>query len=289
MRFCKFGKWALAVALLVTSAPLVQGAAVYGVTARNELIFFTHTTPGNVTNVGAITGLGVAEQILAIDFRPATGQLYGLGSENRLYTINTATGAATQVGSDGAFALNGSSFGFDFNPTVDRIRLVSDSDQNLRLNPITGGLGATDANLNPASDVVGSAYTNNFAGATTTTLYGIDYVTNNLVRQGGIDGPPSPNLGNISVVGALGFDVDSRVGFDIGNGLTLASLNLVGGSTTGLFTIDLSNGSASFVGNIEAGSEVTSLAINPVPEPSTYVLFGTGLAAAIAMRRYRRS
>jgi hypothetical protein len=42
--------------------------------------------------------------------------------------------------------LAGTSFGFDFNPTVDRIRLVSDSGQNLRLNP-NSGAGATTTTL----------------------------------------------------------------------------------------------------------------------------------------------
>jgi hypothetical protein len=51
------------------------------------------------------------------------------------------------VGASGQFSLNGSSFGFDFNPTVDRIRVQSDADQNLRLNPATGALAATDTTL----------------------------------------------------------------------------------------------------------------------------------------------
>ena len=45
-------------------------------------------------------------------------------------------------------ALSGTAFGFDFNPTVDRIRVVSDTGQNLRLNPDTGAVAAVDGALN---------------------------------------------------------------------------------------------------------------------------------------------
>ena len=77
----------------------------------------------------AITGLVGGETIVGIDRRPANGGLYGVSSANRVYFINSTTGAATQVGADGAFTLNGTSFGFDFNPTVDRIRVTSNVDR----------------------------------------------------------------------------------------------------------------------------------------------------------------
>ncbi|MEJ7701366.1 MAG: DUF4394 domain-containing protein [Pyrinomonadaceae bacterium] len=97
-------------------------------------------SPNNVVNVAAITGLAAGENILGIDFRPATGQLYALGSSSRIYIINPRTGVATAVGAAGAFTLMGTDFGFDFNPTVDRIRIVSNTGQNLRVNPNDGTL-----------------------------------------------------------------------------------------------------------------------------------------------------
>jgi hypothetical protein len=39
-----------------------------------------------------------------------------------LFTVNTASGALTAIGTGLTPALSGTSFGFDFNPTVDRIR-----------------------------------------------------------------------------------------------------------------------------------------------------------------------
>ena len=125
------------------------------------------------------------EVILGIDMRPATSQLYALGSSSRLYAINMASGAATAIGMTSfTAALSGTSFGFDFNPTVDRIRIVSNTGQNLRAHPVTGAIAATDVSLNPGSPSVdAAAYTNNFAGAASTTLYDIDYATDKLYIQ----------------------------------------------------------------------------------------------------------
>src|SRR6188768_1192247 len=113
----------------------VFAQSAYAVTAAGQLIRFDVNTPGTLNSTTTITGLVAGDAIVGIDYRPATGELFGLGSQSRLYVINTTTGVATQVGADGAFTVNGTSFGFDFNPTVDRIRVVSTTDQNIRLNP----------------------------------------------------------------------------------------------------------------------------------------------------------
>src|SRR5688572_353385 len=168
----------------------------YSVSGNNQLVSFSLSAPGTFISRVPITGLGGGEVVMALDFRPATGELYMIGSLNRLYVLNTSTGAATQVGSSGAFTLagvgSGTTIGFDFNPTVDRIRVVTSEEQNVRLNPATGALAATDTPLayavgdvnqgvNPT--IVASAYTNNVPGATTTALYGIDTDRDALVLQ----------------------------------------------------------------------------------------------------------
>src|SRR5262245_34124567 len=164
-----------------------------GITTTGNLVTFDSATPGTISTTVGVTGLQAGETILGIDFRPANAVLYGLGSTSRLYTINSTTGAATQVGSAGAFTLSGTGFGVDFNPVPDRLRVVTDTSQDLRLNPNDGTLAATDTllayatgdpNVGTTARVVGSAYTNNFNGAATTTLYGIDSNLNILVTQG---------------------------------------------------------------------------------------------------------
>ena len=236
---------------------LVDGkaATVYGVNTSNQLVHFDSATPGTVSTPQAITGLQSAETILGIDFRPANGGLYALGSTSRLYVLNLATGAATQVGAAGGFTLNGTDFGFDFNPTADRIRVVSNTGQNLRLNPDTGALAGTDPNLNPGvPNVNAAAYTNNFAGATTTTLYVIDTTLDALFTQN------PPNNGTLNLVGPLGVDASNINGFDIAsNGVAYAALVVAG--TSRLYTINLVTGTATQVGAIGGGNTLRGLAI----------------------------
>ena len=161
-----------------------------------------------------------------------------------MYTINPTTGAATQVGAAGAFTLNGTAFGFDFNPVVDRIRVVSDVDQNFRLNPNDGTLvsadtaliyAAGDANAGQNPNVVGSAYTNNVAGAAATTLFGIDSNLDILVRQGSTNGTLiSANSGQLFTVGALGVNTANLVGFDISGATGIAYASLTAPGSGGL-------------------------------------------------------
>jgi hypothetical protein len=184
------------------------------------------------------TGLQPGETILGIDFRPATGQLYGLGSTSRLYVINPTTGAARMIGT-GPFtpALTGTLAGFDFNPTVDRIRVVTNSGQNLRLNPETGANAAIDGSISPTASISAVAYTNNFAGATTTTLYDIDANSNTLFKQ------DPPNNGTLVNIGPLNLDVDGEGSFDISPDGTPLALFKVNNVTT-FFQVNLNSGAA---------------------------------------------
>ncbi len=191
--------------------------SLFAVTKTNDLLRFSSASPGTIISNRSIGGLQPGENVLGIDVRPASGQLYALGSTSRLYTINPATGAATQVGT-GAFAvpLNGTSFGFSFDPVADRIRVVSDTSLNMRLDPNTGAVVDSNPNLPgtqpdsflTATYTVGLAHTNPIAGATSSTLFGIDGANDWLVRLGGPGGSPSPNLGQITMIGPLGVDID---------------------------------------------------------------------------------
>ncbi|MFZ0063658.1 MAG: DUF4394 domain-containing protein, partial [Pyrinomonadaceae bacterium] len=177
---------------------------VYALTTGNSIISFNSAAPGAILSTVAITGLQAGENVLGIDFRPLTRQLYALGSTSRLYTINLTTGVATVVGLQFSPGLDGTAFGFDFNPTVDRIRITSNTDQNFRLNPVNAliagidipiAYAAGDPNVGFDPSAVGAAYTNNFAGATTTTLYDIDSNQDTLVIQN------PPNAGTLNTVG----------------------------------------------------------------------------------------
>jgi hypothetical protein len=228
--------------------PAAHAAPAVSLTPTNQIVLFDTNSPMDAPDVFAITGLQPGEVGLAIDLRPATGQLYLLGSSSRVYVVNPATGAAVAVGGPFTPALSGTAFGFDFNPTVDRIRVVSDTGQNLRLNPDTGAVVAVDAPLNAgAPGLVGSAYTNNFAGATVTTLYGIDSATDSLYVQS------PPNDGTLALIGPLGVATTDFVGFDIGANDGAAYALLTTGILSGLYRIDLTTGAASSIGVLAAG------------------------------------
>ena len=227
------------------------------------------------------------ENILGIDFRVATGQLYALGSASRLYTINLLTGAATQVGSAGAFSLSGSSFGFDFNPTVDRIRVVSDAGQNLRLNPNDGTLTATDVALNPGTpNVIGSGYTNtDLDPGTGTALYAIDSIADALYQQN------PPNDGALVLVGSLGLDIGGAGAFDIAFPGNIGYAALLVGGVTSLYQINLGTGAATLVGAIGNGATgISGLSAVPaaVPEPATLFSGVAVIGLMLLMRRWIR-
>jgi hypothetical protein len=122
-----------------------RGETVIALTSGKRLLFFDSATPGTVTKTVTITTIG-NEVLTAIDFRPATGNLYALGASGRFYILNLTTGAAS-VPPAVPVALTGTSFDFDFNPTVELIRQTTDADLNVRFNPDDGTIVQQDTPL----------------------------------------------------------------------------------------------------------------------------------------------
>ena len=250
---------------------------IYGYNLDNDnLVRFTAATPGTYGSSVALTGFNANEFIVGMDFRPATpGFIYavtgvfGAGTPlNRVVAVNTSGGAVVPIGT-GVPQTADSFYGVDFNPVPDRIRIVGNADTSRRLNPNNGTLAGTDTPLayvagdpgfgvNP--NVVHVAYTNSQAGATLTTLYGIDSGRDTLVRIGGPDGTPSPNTGELTTIGPLGVDSASFGGFDIQPFTNIAyaalSTGPVGARIQQLFSINLATGAATLVGNIGNGTNI---------------------------------
>lgn len=270
----------LSAALLAAiAAPVAAQEEIWVLTVSNNLINFMSNTPSTFTS-RPITGMAAGEYAIGIDFRPALlGRLYALSNYGQLYRFdNPVTGAATAVG-PGGIALSGTDFGFDFNPFVDRIRVISDADQNLRIHPDLGTLVATDTPLayaggdpnagqNPAG--TGAAYINNFSGTTTTTLYDIDSGLDVLVTQS------PPNNGTLNTIGSLGLDIEGVNGFDVSGltGIAYAALYTAGSAYSDFYTIDLATGFATFKGAIACNEALRGLSVNnsnPTPtHPSTW-------------------
>jgi hypothetical protein len=252
---------------------------IVGLTADGRLVCFREHRPDRARDLGVVTGLE-NEQLVGIDFRvpftdaagvangvPPTGTLYGLGRNGGVYTIDTKSAVATKKAQLDV-VLQGNSFGVDFNPTVDRLRIVSDTGQNLRANVVTGAT-LTDTTLNvagaPALGVTAAGYTNNDTDpATATTLYDLDTTLDQLLIQ------TPPNAGALTPVGALGVDAGPRAGLDLYSvtaraGAVTTTVDVRGfaalnvGGTVGLYEITPFSGRAVFRGSF--GSEVVDLAI----------------------------
>jgi hypothetical protein len=277
---------ALALASLAGVAHAQQTVYAIG-NGGASLLRFESDDPANVTVVGNFGGAG--QFLDAIDFRPATGQLYGyLDSADAFFTVNLATAELTlaSVGPSGA-PTNTFQLGLDFNPTIDRARLVTDSDQNIVFNPVAGTAGAFtdlfygpgDPNFDADPNIIENGYTNNVVGSGTTQQYAIDYGLDLLVTL-------ANNSGVLGTVGPLGVDTDIYTGFDVftaAGGVNTAYALL--GDTPGFYSINLSTGAATLIGNLGFTSQVYSLAVVPIPAPAAGLMVGLGALAASRRRR----
>ncbi len=288
-------------------ASAAQAELIYGMTAANSLstspglglVSFDSATPGTINTIGAFTGVVAGQSVRSIDFRPATGELWALSTGTagaaQLYTVDLGTAALTPVGA--GLTLTGATSvvaEMDFNPAVDRIRIVTSNtagSNNFRANPNDGALVAVDSTLAPATLVIGAAYSNNVPGAPGgTTLYAWDYTNDALVTIGGINGTPSPNLGAVTNVNVpAGFlTFNAGFGMDISgatNTLYATRDNPVNGASMNLITRNLTTGAITPLGDYPAGVFISDISV-VVPEPTTLGLAGV---AAMGLLRRRRA
>ncbi len=231
--------------LLPRPAPVDPGLAVFGTTADGRLIRFGTNTPATFAYVGFIAGFtGGDTALVGIDFRIQNGLLYGVGNAGGIYTVDTVNASLTFVNRT-SVPLTGTAYGVDFNPAADRLRIISNTGQNLRHNVNAGGITLVDGALSyaapaVAAGVVGAAYTNNdLVGSTGTTLFDIDSTLDQVVLQ------VPPNSGGLAATGLLGRDVSAVTGFDI---FSARDTNGVTVSNTAYASVVNPNGTASFLG-----------------------------------------
>lgn len=253
-------------------------------TPGGELLRLAARQPQQVLERKPIIGLQPGEQLLGLDYRVSRGVLYTLSSRGQLYTLQPATGQLSAVGSPMALALEGQQFGVDVNPAADRIRVVSDRGQNLRLHPDTGAVvdgdagreglqpdptlqyAPGDAHAGRSPRVVAAGYTYNTRDDKLTTNYAIDAGLGTLVTQGSVEGRTpavSPNTGRLFTVGALGTGALQDASLDIADTDNTALAALRSGGLTRLYRIDLATGAATLLGTLAGGQPVQGLAIVP--------------------------
>ncbi|MES1263583.1 MAG: DUF4394 domain-containing protein, partial [Peristeroidobacter soli] len=244
-------------------------ATVFALTTDNHLVSFKPLTPGTLDTDVAISGLQGTEAIVGIDFRPVNGVLYAVTDAGRVYTLDPSTGAASgavtltanPLDSTAPFtALSGAHFGVDFSPLDGQLRIQSDTGQNVRID-VDAGTVVTEANLNPgAPQVIGTAFSNSYAGSTSATQYELDVAAGALVRQ--------TSNAVLATVGSFnaGTTFTLEGGFDIAggeNGLPIAALQPTGATQSTLYRVNLGTGALTSIGLLGSSGTtvVKSLAI----------------------------
>ncbi len=291
LHFCIRHLLLLSLALTFPSSALA-GEIIYGLTTQNDIAVFDSSDPSTLVDGGAVRNLPGGVSLEAIDYRPATGDIYLLDDMENVYTFDPVTFDATIVGTFMP-RVPGLSFAFDFNPAFmggQFARIITDTNDNRVISGDTGQylppvektdvfypVGDPNAGMDP--NVAGIAYTNSVFGSTSTQQYGIDSDLGVLVTV-------ANNAGTLGTVGSLGVGtLTNELGLDISGHTGTAYASLQVGSNSWLYTVDLSSGGASPVGLIGSGDLIRSLTVIPIPEPATLSLAGlAGLALAIRRR-----
>lgn len=253
---------------------------VFVVDDTYRLIRVDATSPQNATLL-TIVGVEATQPdnsnplVLAMDFRPSTGELYLYTSDRRFYRLDTSTGAATLIATTPAAVTTADLLGVDFNPCVDALRVIGSAGENFRLTPSIafiardGDLAYANGDVNESSEVAVNAigYTDCDQGVT--TLFGIDTTLDALVRVGSVDGSPvSPNSGQLTTVAelSLGLGGAGQVPLDIDAETGVAYTIDQDGSQTSLLRVNLTTGNLTNLGQIGDGSSdirVQALAVQP--------------------------
>lgn len=260
---------------------------VWALTTAGDLIRFNAGQPRRVQASVAVKGLQAGDALVGIDFRVAKGVLYALSRSGQIFTLDVGTGQLKPVGTGKPpVALRGQLFGMDFNPALDRIRVVSDAGQNLRFHPDTGAQidfdaqtpgGQADPDLAYAPGdvrqgqkprVLAAAYTYNTKDEKLTTNFVLDGASGTLALQGSREGVApveSPNLGVLRTVGSLGTGPLTDAAFDISDvrNTALTAVRSAQHPSTRLYRVDLSTGQATFVGTVGTGQPLVGMAIEP--------------------------
>ena len=264
---------------MTPAPPVVEPGDTVVLTASGKLVTMNLDAAASARTSVAISGLQAGEMVIGIDYRPTDGLLYGVGSTGRIYTLNPATGAATlksTIVADAAdltapfTALEGTEFGVDFNPVADRMRVVGNLGQSLRINVDTGAT-TTDGSINggaAGTAVNAAAYTNSFAGTASTTLYVIDAVNGTLYTQN------PPNNGTLGTPVSLGVAASVVGGFDIDARNNKGYAVMTVGGVRNLYAINLAAtaGAATLVSALGVSEDVKGVALRTPKAPVVYGL-----------------
>ncbi|MBM7863785.1 DUF4394 domain-containing protein [Lentzea nigeriaca] len=270
---------ALSVAAVVvsgggSSAAAPSGLRAFGISADGTLMAtFTTDRPQVLDWVRTIQGFSGDTAAVGLDFRVQDGLLYLVGNKGGIYTVSLPyppqyPDPVIKKVSQLTVGLQGTNFGVDFNPAADRLRVISDTGQNLRhdLNAHSTAVDTmltTPPTTGATKGVSAAAYTNNDLNPdTATTLFDLGTLTDQVLIQ-------SPaNNGTLAPTGSLTVNAGPNAGFDIYSTLSngkavsadgFATLSGPDGSAS-LYSVNLLNGTATSIGKFPL--QITDLAIS---------------------------
>ena len=211
----------------------------------NRLFFVNPSAPSVIERILEIN-LPDALDAVSMAIRPATGNLYVYASDDFFYEVDLVTGIAVQASIFGLGFAPATSYPMSIDPVLDHVRIVTSVNDSGWV-PVGGGFGAYTTDV--SAPVRRIAFSNYFATATTTTLYGVD--NTNLVRIGGIGGTPSPDNGVVTIVGPHGAIAGNGAnGFAIGpSGIAYMSFGNADLDSE-LWRVDLNTGDGTLIGSL---------------------------------------
>ena len=248
-------------AALAFSISAVAAAPAIGLVGDKTLVMFDTDT---LTVSGTMDVTGV-DSLVGIDLRPSNGMLIGVTPDNTVVTIDTMSGAATELSKmDKALPMNGGPVIVDFNPAADKLRYMSGT-TNHRVNVDTGAVTVDgslayqegDMHKGEMPEIAAAAYINSYGKPEKTAMYDVDSKIGALIRQ------TSPNDGTLAAIGKFGFDGSGAYAFDVQTTSDMKNTAWLVNQNT-LYSVDLETGKADSKGMIEgASSEIRDITILP--------------------------
>ena len=270
----------LTAALSMMTLPALAGPIAYGVNGDENpnYLYRIDLADGTGTRIGQGLGNQFGD-VEGLSFDPITGILYAIEeNDDILLTINTITGLGDKVGElgkdikDPGFAIfNGVGYLAELNNTDQLFSINLSTGEAELIGPIT----PLDPAINDI-DIDALAFIGN-------TLYGSDPETDSLYTLDLLSG-------DATLVGAYGISVSNESGLT-SDGRWLYAVdddpNKNGNHVAEYLRIDPATGGATYI--TRHGQPLEALAMKPVPEPSTMLLFGSGLAGLLAWRWKKKS
>ena len=299
------------------SLPLPNDAQAYLLIKTGSGAFQIQRIANNNSNSASVaapaqnvTNLPTDEDLVGMDFRSSNGALYLLGrnggasnSLGAVYRVDnvpdsgniavTLVGELSANGTDTSDPFTGledsTSYGVDFNPAADALRVVGSNGENLRIpfaGENTGTAVITDSNLSldgTATGISAAAYTNADNDTNTTTaLVVIRPASGQLFDQGA----PNPNDGVLTLRGPISEDGETLTA---GNGLGFDILTVGTTNTAFLAGQDTGSPNEAGIGTLNLETRVFTVLFSSDSFPSSSRIVGlavreTPSAEAVALR-----